>query len=442
MSEFLQADLTWRNRRFVPNVVVEVDDTGRIATVAENAVTEGETEDRRSSPPLRRLSGKALLPGFVNAHSHAFQRGLRGRGETFPAGAGSFWTWREAMYGLVDELDEAAVAALSRQAFAEMRAAGITTVGEFHYLHHQDAEARDFRFDGAVLRAAAEVGIRIVLLQACYAAGGVGKALAGGQKRFATPSLDEYWRQMDELSEWTAGQPDQTLGVVAHSLRAVPPKMLRELHRQARHRGLVLHMHLEEQRQEIAEVEAAWGARPMELLLGELELDSRFTAVHCTHSDPGDLERFLATGAHVCVCPLTEANLGDGLPPLGEESAGSLCLGTDSNARISMLEEARWLEYGQRLRGARRGALRDGDGAIAPNLLAAATRGGAEALGLAAGEIAAGRWADFALVDLEHPSLAGADADILAAALLCGSDNQALAATCVGGRWTHLEQDR
>ena len=182
------------------------------------------------------------------------------------------------------------------------------------------------------------------------------------------------------------------------------------------------------------------------MLLDELAIDDGFTAVHCTHTEPAHLERFAAAGGNVCVCPLTEANLGDGLPPLAAVVAARpgardrLCLGSDSNARISMLEEARWLEYGQRLAAERRGVLHDrgpqGDqGHLGPPLLAAATAHGARALAVDAGRIAAGRWADLVTVDLDHPHLAGATPEHLAEALLLGCGHEVLDATCLGGRW-------
>ncbi|HEX2253705.1 MAG TPA: formimidoylglutamate deiminase [Thermoanaerobaculia bacterium] len=424
----LAAELTWTGERFAPDVLVEVGTDGRIVRVL-----------RGERPPagraVTRLPRRALLPGFVDAHSHAFQRGLRGRGESFPAGAGSFWTWREEMYALVEGLDAAALHDLSLRAFREMRAAGITAVGEFHYLHHENPERADFRFDEVVLAAAAAAPIRIVLLQAYYETGGPGQPLAGGQRRFACASPQQYWRQMDHLAGRLGADGTQTLGAVAHSLRAAPPETVAALHREARRRGLVFHLHLEEQRREIEEIEAAYGRRPMALLLDELAVGPELTAVHCTHTSAADLARFAATGANACLCPLTEANLGDGLPALDAAPGLHLCLGTDSNARISMAEEARWLEYGQRLAGERRGALRDANGRVAPVLMAAATRGGARALGLPAGDLVPGHWADFALLDLDHPSLARADAGTLAAAFLFGAGNAAVTASAVAGRW-------
>jgi formimidoylglutamate deiminase len=431
--EVLAAELTWTGRRFETGVRVAVGTDGRIA-----AVERGGGGDEGSPPgELRRLSRRALLPGFVNAHSHAFQRGLRGLGETFPAGAGDFWSWREEMYGLVARLYRERLYELCLAAFREMRAAGITTVGEFHYLHHDDPARRDFAFDEVVLAAAAAAPIRIVLLEVFYASGGIGKPLSGAQQRFATPDPTAFWAQVDRLGGSLAAGGTQTLGCVAHSIRAAAPRQIAELHAEARRRGLPFHMHVEEQRQEIADCRAAYGGPPMAVLLDALEIDDGFTAVHCTHTEPEHLRRFAEAGGNVCVCPLTEANLGDGVPPLAAVPAARsrLCLGSDSNARISMLEEARWLEYGQRLAGERRGALRDEAGRLGPVLLAAATENGARALTVDAGAVVPGRWADFVTVDLDHPGLAGADPGHLAEALVLGCGDGVLDATCLAGRW-------
>jgi formimidoylglutamate deiminase len=422
--EIVEADLTWTGSRFEPEVRIAVDGTGRIGGVG-----------RLTTEPTRRLAGRALLPGFVNAHSHAFQRGLRGQGERFPAGAGSFWTWREAMYRLVSELDAAAFHQLCIQAFREMLDAGITTVGEFHYFHHSRTDS-DYAFDEIVLHAAVEAGIRLVLLQCYYATGGVGRALEGAQRRFDALSPDAFWRQMDRL-EGLADPTIQTLGVAPHSLRAASPADIAALYQEAGRRGLVVHLHVEEQPREIEEVRAVYGKRPLELLSDTLGTAERVTAVHCTQSEPSDLEHYLRRGGGVCTCPLTEGNLGDGIPralPLMHRS-GRLSLGSDSNARISMLEEMRWLEYGQRLATQARGIVLDPDALVAPALLAIATAGGADALGIAAGRLEPGRWADFAVVDLEHPSLAGSSAETLSGALAFGAGNDVIVETCVGGRW-------
>lgn len=421
--EVLEADLTWQEGGFAAGQRITITPEGRIAAVGASATA-----------PTRRLRGMALLPGFVNTHSHAFQRGLRGAGERFPAGSGSFWTWRQAMYDLVAGLDRTTLAALCRQAFGEMRDAGITTVGEFHYLHHEND--LDFAFDRVVLDAAAAIGIRLVLLNACYLTGGVGRPIEPAQRRFATPSLPAFWERMDRLSEALDART-QTLGVVAHSLRAVGPVEIRDLHAEACRRGWPFHMHVEEQRREIEESIAAYGRTPMAVILQALATHGSFTAVHCTHTAARDMAAFLETGGSVCVCPLTEANLGDGIPALGaaHDLPGRLSLGTDSNARISMIEEMRWLEYGQRLRGELRGALADDRGDVAATLLHAATAGGAVALKVEAGRMSPGAWADFVALDLSAPALAQVPPDRLLDAVIFGSGNEAVAGTFVGGRW-------
>ncbi|MGH7519016.1 MAG: formimidoylglutamate deiminase [Gemmatimonadales bacterium] len=424
MAGVVEADLTWTGARFEPEVRIAIDDGGRIAAVG-----------RLTTEPTRRLLGRALLPGFVNGHSHAFQRGLRGQGERFPAGAGSFWTWREAMYRLVSELDEPGFHRLCVQAFGEMLDAGITTVGEFHYFHHSKG-AKDFAFDEVVLRAAVDVGIRIALLESYYVTGGVGRPLEGAQRRFDGVSPQAFWRQVDRL-DGLRDPMTQSLGVAPHSIRAAGPEDIASLYQEASRRGLVFHLHVEEQPKEIDEARAVYGKRPLEILNQTLGRAERVTSVHCTQSEAPDLERYLGNGGGVCTCPLTEGNLGDGIPPALPlmHAAGRLCLGTDSNARISMLEEMRWLEYGQRLATKSRGVITAPDATVASALIEIATSGGARSLGVPAGRIEAGRWADLAIVDLGHPSLAGCDADTLPGALVFGAGNEAVAGTVVGGRF-------
>jgi formimidoylglutamate deiminase len=422
-QQVVEADLTWLKEDFRAGIQVCVDAGGRIARVGALGLE-----------PTLRLEGRALLPGFVSAHSHAFQRGLRGRGERFPEGGGSFWSWREAMYALVGGLDAAGFHRLTLQAFQEMRAAGITTVGEFHYLHHA-GRGEDYALDELVLAAARETGVRLALLETYYARGGIGQPLAGPQRRFRSSSPDRFWRQVDRLGALL--EPGaQSLGVAIHSVRAVPPEDIGLLAAEARRRRLVVHMHVEEQQREVEECVAAYNRSPLELVLGEIDVGGHFTAVHCTHSEPEPLGVLLSAGGRVCVCPLTEANLGDGIPRLTDRPLrGRLCLGTDSNARISMLEEMRWLEYGQRLWRESRGVLRTGRGEVARALLEAATVDGAAALGVEAGEIRSGCWADLAAIDLAAPTLAGWEPDTLLESLVFGAAEEAVAATCVGGAW-------
>jgi formimidoylglutamate deiminase len=427
-AQVLEADLTWTGAAFESGVQVRVDAEGRIVEV-------GRTEHRTT----QRLRDRALLPGFVNAHSHAFQRGLRGRGESFPAGAGDFWSWRDAMYQLVEGLDASTFFRLTLQAFREMRSAGITTVGEFHYVHHdviETAEGGDFALDEVVLRAASRAGLRLAMLETYYETGAIRQPLQGAQRRFRTATPELYWSRLDRLQELL--QPKtQSLGAVVHSVRAAGPDEIHSLYEEARRRGLVFHLHLEEQRQEVADCRAAYGKTPMALVLDTLGTAEGVVAVHCTQTVPADMTRFFALGGRICLCPTTEGNLGDGIADLGPARGhlDKLCLGSDSNLRISMLEEARWLEFAQRLRSGGRGILRDGAGSLAPGLLQAASAGGADALGVAAGRIVAGAWADFAVVDLNATSLALSSSDSLAEALVFGCGEEVIVATAVGGQW-------
>lgn len=426
----IEADLTWLDGRFQSGIKLSVDDTGRIVDVGDVP-----------GPVTVRLVNRAILPGFVNAHSHAFQRGLRGRGESYPIEAGSFWTWREAMYALVQEMDRPRFLEICEQAFREMLASGITSVGEFHYLHHTGASF-DYGFDELVLQAAASSGIRIVLLNTYYETRGINQPLSVAQQQFFSPSLAAFWHNVESLHEKL--QPErQSLGVAAHSIRAVPIETVRALHAEATRRELPFHMHLEEQPQEIEACVAAYGTTPMALLNRELESPGNLTAIHCTHSQAADVEVFLESQRGVCLCPLTEASLGDGIPAsvVSRENT-RMSLGTDSNTRISVLEEMRWLEYGQRLRYEKRGAVTDPTGDVATRLIEIATSGGAAALGLDAGTLRRGAHADLISVDLDHPSLRFAEADSLGAALVFGCDRDVIDRVCVGGVWHEITSGR
>ena len=423
MSGVIRPELAWVDGELRRGIEIGIDDGGLINRIVE------------SDQPLTH-SRTAILPGFVNAHSHAFQRALRGRGERFDRPEEDFWSWREAMYRLVEELDRDSVRRIAVQAFQEMRRCGMTTVGEFHYLHHDSTEeGGDWAFDEIMIEAAKEVGIRLVLLQAYYVTGGIGQPLGSAQQRFNGLDLESYWANMDRLQTMVDGRL-QRLGVVGHSIRAVPPDQLAMLHEESRRRGMVFHMHVEEQPAEIEACREAHGLTPTGVLLDRLPLDDRFTAVHDTHTDSKDMERYLETGARVCLCPLTEANLGDGLADVPGILAdgGRICLGSDSNARISMLEEMRLVEYGQRLKLQRRGACRDADGRIDRVLLDMATRHGADSLGIKTGRIAVDHEADFVLIDLDAPTLQGCRDEDLTAAMILGASEECIVGTLVAGK--------
>jgi len=446
------------------------------------------------------LGRVALLPGMVNCHSHAFQIGLRGRGEAgyapeadeagglLAVDADDFWTWRAEMYKLVAGMDCARMRALTEAAFREMLRGGITSVGEFHYFHHAGGGgggggggsgdggggARDHEFDRVVVEAAREVGIRLVLLSAFYCRGGIAPTaaaaasaevpppLTAAQQRFSTPTVPHYFDALDRIRAEFIDDSDSdssshsrllTLGVVAHSVRAASAAEIEELGAGALARGLPMHMHLEEQPKEIADCRAATGRTPLQLVMPTAaRLGGRFTAVHCTHSSAADLDALVGHGANVCVCPLTEGCLGDGLPRL--ESCGPhLCLGSDCNARVCLAEEMRWLEYGQRLKHCRRGmvvAPRQGRSDAAQELFRCATTSGARSLGIDAGAIERGRLADLFTIDLDAPALApvraaaaggggggGGDlAGVLLPAFVFGcAASEVVRDVCVGGRW-------
>lgn len=451
IAQIIEADWTWIDRRFVAQARVHVDGDGRIARIelpgdaagaTSRAATTNAAAERRparagaAAGRVERLAGRALLPGFVNAHSHAFQRALRGRAEQFGASAGSFWSWREHMYALVEELDEQRFAALTRALFDELLAAGVTSVGEFHYVHHLEAQRRDYCLDDVVIQAAREAGIRLVLLLCYYRTGGIGRPLEGGQRRFDTPGVDEFLAQAEKLAR-RLDPATQQLGLAPHSLRAVPPEDLIRLADAACADGRVLHMHVEEQPREIEECRAAYGVEPMRWLLDHVEIGPRFTAVHCTHTRPEHMDAFVARGGHVCMCPITEGNLGDGIgdAPRVLQRREALCIGSDSNLRIDMAEEVRWLEFVQRMRWQKRGVLLDEEGRTAPQLFHCASRNGALALGVEAGEIAVGNWADFCTIDLGHRAFDSIAPEGLMASFLLSASSAAVAETCVGGRW-------
>lgn len=422
--QVIEADLTWTGEKFEPGVRVAVDSKGRIATVGADG-----------GKVTMRLPNRALLPGMVNVHSHAFQRGLRGRGEEYPKGEGNFWTWREAMYELVTTMDEQSIYTLSKQAFEEMLAAGVTTVGEFHYLHH-DASCAGFALDEVVLRAAKDAGIRIVLINTYYKTGGVDQPLEGGQLRFRCRNLDEFWAQMDVLA--TKIDPaTQSLGAAGHSIRAVPIEDFVLLQQEADKRGLVFHSHVEEQQAEISACVGFYHKTPMALLTERLVLSPRFTAIHCTHSASADLDNYLETGANICLCPVTEGNLGDGFAnvPRMINHQASICIGSDSNVRISFAEEMRMLEFGQRLVGQRRGVCVDAHGRVAEQLFKSATVHGARSLNQRVGSIREGHCADFFTVDLNHAAVLGWNESTLLPSFIFGTSNEAIADVCVGGKW-------
>jgi len=320
---------------------------------------------------LSRVPELPRIPGFVDAHCHAFQRALRGRTE-----GGDFWAWRETMLELAAAQTPEGVRRGYADVYRELRGAGYTAVGEFHYLGLPEARA--------AAEAAAEVGIELVLLHVAYARGGI--------ERFRQESVAAYLRELEELRA-----ADIRVGVAPHSVRACPPDWLEELGRYAAEHELPLHAHADEQQREIEECVAEHGVRPIELLDACGCLGPRTTVVHATHADGHELDLLAAAGARICACPTTEANLGDGFLPVERllHRGIRLCIGSDSNVRIDPLEELRELDGIARRQSGRRDVFGPDE------LLAIGSAGGATALGLES-------WPDVA-VDVAHPQLVGVE---------------------------------
>jgi formiminoglutamate deiminase len=355
------------------------------------------------SPPAEgalRLAG-LTLPGLANAHSHAFHRALRGRTQ---AGRGTFWSWRSRMYEVADRLDPESYRRLATAVYAEMALAGISCVGEFHYLHHRPGGApygnRNAMGD-ALVAAAADAGIRITLLDACYLTGGIGEPLRAPQRRFGDGTAAAWAGRVSALRV----DGHARVGAAIHSVRAVPREQIQIVAAWARERRAPLHVHLSEQPAENDACQEAYGLTPTQLLADNRALGARTVAVHATHLTGADIGLLGASQTGVCMCPTTERDLADGIGPARDlVSAGSpLCLGSDQHAMIDMFEEARAVELDERLRTRRRGHWTPGE------LLAAATWTGHSALGWPeAGRIEPGAYADLVTVDLGSVRLAGA----------------------------------
>ena len=359
-----------------------------------------------------RLRG-LTLPGFANAHSHAFHRALRGATQT---GKGTFWTWREIMYAVAERLDPDSYFQLARAVYAEMALAGVTCVGEFHYLHHQaggEPYADPNAMGQALVAAAAEAGLRITLLDTCYLAGGLNRdgiiPLAGPQLRFGDGDGGGWASRMAGFSLDTHGMlgPHAQVGAAIHSVRAVPPEQMGPVVAWAHRHGAPLHAHLSEQVAENTACMEVYGVTPTRLLYDEEALGPRTSVVHATHVSAADIALLGGSQAYACICPTTERDLGDGLAPsMRLASAGCrLTLGSDSHAVIDILEEARGVEYSERLARQSRGVF------TAAALLHAACGDGHASLGWPdAGEIAPGEWADLVTVTLDSVRTAGAPA--------------------------------
>ena len=386
--------------------------------------------------------GGLAIPGMPNAHSHIFQCALAGFGEE-ARGDDSFWSWRRAMYRLAGSITPEQLFDIARHGYARMLRAGFTHVAEFHYLHHGPNGARGPETTQAVLAAAGEVGLPISLLPVYYRTAGFDGTVAhAGQRRFAHRSADDFMATVESLGAAVAG-------VAPHSLRAVPAADLVELVAGVDAmlgREAPLHIHISEQELEVEECLAARGSTPIDLLADTVELGPRWSLVHATHATEAERARLRSAGARVVLCPITEAHLGDGIFPAREHfrAGGAAAAGSDANVRISAIEEARQLEYGQRLRDRRRARLATEAGA-GPVVWSWLAQGGGEAVAggpapadgprapMRLGRIEPGYRADFVVLDREAPHTVGHDWETLMDAWLVGGDERDIEAVYVGG---------
>jgi formiminoglutamate deiminase len=384
---------------------------GVLITVADGHITEIQP-DTVALPSSHRLTG-LVVPGLANAHSHAFHRALRSRTQR---GRGSFWTWRDLMYQAADRLDPDSYHRLARAVYAEMALAGITSVGEFHYLHHDvgGVPYADRNAMGhALMASAGDAGVRLTLLDTCYLSSGVdGTPLAPGpQLRFGDGSGDAWAERVQELHGQAAASGSQgvIIGAALHSVRGVPLEHMAPVVEWADAHGAPLHVHSSEQTGEVDQCIAVHGCTPTALMRDAGVLGPRTTAVHATHLTDEDLSDLVGTATGVCFCPTTERDLGDGIGPAAALLAGGglFSLGSDSHAVIDLFEEARATELDERLARRERGVI------AADRLLGAATVDGQHALGWTdAGTLSVGARADLVAVDLESIRTAGGTAAV------------------------------
>lgn len=449
-------DLIYTGGRFESGRALVCDASGTIVRLPRVA----ELRDEKRI----RLANRAMLPSIVNAHSHAFQRVLRGRTEYRASDRDSFWTWREMMYSAATRLTSEDIYDASRMAFLEMALSGITAVGEFHYLHHTpEGKLYDDpnQLAKEVIRAAGDVGLRIALLRVAYVRSGFRTDPNPKQSRFIEADAESYLKNLEALMN-SVGSPTvregdlpppaladarvsamSWVGVAPHSVRAVPLEYLREVIRHANELDLKVHMHVAEQPAEVSACVEEYGRTPIALLETEGLLSERFTAVHAIHVTPKAMPAFAKTGAMVCACPTTERNLGDGVVPADEylKHGVPICLGTDSHVQIDPFEEARELEYHLRLQRMERAVLDHGSQvsglrsqALAGQLFECATINGANSIGAPSGALEVGKPADFFTVDRSDPSIVGASPDDLLSSIVFSASRAAVREVAVGGK--------
>ena len=396
-------------------------------------------QTRASADGAQYLKGP-LLPGMPNLHSHAFQRAMAGLAEVAGNPQDSFWSWRELMYRLAGRITPEQLETIARQLYIEMLKAGYTSVCEFHYVHH-DPHGRHYSEPAElalrISRAAESSGIGLTLLPVLYSYAGFGaQAPHAGQRRFIN-AVDSYLGLLESIRSHLATRPHQSAGLCLHSLRAVTPEQIRQV-LAADSSDCPIHIHIAEQQQEVDDCLAWSGRRPLQWLYENAPVDARWCLVHATHATTDEVSAMAQSNAVVGICPTTEANLGDGIFPATDYLAqgGRFGIGSDSHVSLSVVEELRWLEYGQRLRDQKRNRLyRQDNPMVGRTLLDASLAGGAQASGQAIGALAVGRRADLIVLDDQDPYIATARGDALLNRWLFASSTNPIRDVMVAGQW-------
>ncbi len=414
-------------------------DGTEITEIASNATPQ--TDDTRVD---------TLLPALSNLHSHSFQRAMAGMTEFREKGRESFWTWRTLMYAFLDHLTPDHISAIAALAFMEMQKAGYAAVGEFHYIHNAAGGTKyddPAELSSRIIKAAQDTGIGLTHLPVLYSYGDIGgKPLAGGQLRFGN-SVDEFAALVDRCKTLVRDMPNDTaVGIAPHSLRATTPADLAQILGQTPDGPI--HIHIAEQTAEVDAVQATLGARPVEWLLDHADVNDRWCLIHATHMSDAETTAMAHSGAIAGLCPVTEANLGDGIfnGKSYLNAGGAFGVGTDSNVNISLTEELRLFEYSQRLHHRARNVLAPEGGSTGTTVYTQATKGGAQALARNSGEISVGKHADLVAIDSTDPRLCALPADQLLDGLVFGANDSVVTDVWSAGRHNvqkgrHIQED-
>ena len=420
------AEQAWQGGGWQKQLALTIED-GLIASIENDALKQPDD-----------VVVDTLLPALANLHSHSFQRAMAGMTEFRAAGQESFWTWRTLMYKFLNHLTPEHVEAIASLVFLEMQEAGYASVGEFHYVHHQIGGSRyedRAELTNRIFAAAELTGIGLTHLPVLYSYGGP-KALelSGGQQRFGN-TVDEYSELVEDVVQKASNSfVDAQVGIAPHSLRATTPRDMATLLEYFP--NVPVHIHIAEQPKEVTDIHAWLGARPVDWLLANHDVGENWCLIHATHMTDGETSDVAKSGAVVGLCPITEANLGDG-PFNGPQylaSKGRFGVGSDSNVRISLVEELRTLEYSQRLRDLSRNVMVKTEGSVGKTLYLGAAKGGAQALNRRAGEITTGYLADLVAIDSTHQHLCGLTVEQIFDGVCFAADDSIVSDVWCGGR--------